>query len=160
MARSKFHAEVLTPEGEVFNGEVEMVSTKTVVGSIGILANHAPLMAMLDPTELRLYESESDIVRFAQGEGYVQVADNLALVIVEEAVDPETLDRAELEAKLDDARKARDAAEETLKRTDDSWSPRSLAAPEHRDESEAYRRAAANVKRFEAFLEIAGGGSE
>ena len=57
MARSKFKAEVLTPEGEVFNGEVEMVSTKTVVGSIGILANHAPLMAMLDPTELRLYES-------------------------------------------------------------------------------------------------------
>src|SRR5262249_12698360 len=113
-----------------------------------------------DPTELRLYESEDDIVRFAQGEGYVQVADNLALVIVEEAVDPGTLDSADLEAKLEDARSARDAAEETLKKTDESWSPRSLAGPEHRDESEAYRRADANVRRYEAFLHIARGGSD
>ncbi len=40
MARTKFRVEVLTPEGEVFNEEVEMVSTRTTVGSIGILANH------------------------------------------------------------------------------------------------------------------------
>ena len=60
MARTPFTAEVLTPEGEVFNDEVEMISTKTSVGSIGLLANHQPLLAMLDPTELRLYKSESD----------------------------------------------------------------------------------------------------
>ena len=42
----------------MFTDEVEMVSTRTTVGSIGILANHAPLLAMLDPTELRLYKSE------------------------------------------------------------------------------------------------------
>ena len=75
MAHTKFPVEVLTPEGEVFNDEVEMVSTKTAVGSIGVLANHAPLLAMLDPTELRLYQSESDVVRFAQAEGYLQVAE-------------------------------------------------------------------------------------
>ena len=55
MAHTKFGVEVLTPEGEAFNEEVEMVSTRTVIGSIGILANHEPLLAMLDPTELRLY---------------------------------------------------------------------------------------------------------
>ena len=54
MARTPFKVEVLTPEGEVFNDEVEMVSTRTGVGSLGILANHAPLMGMLEPTELRL----------------------------------------------------------------------------------------------------------
>ncbi len=59
MAHEKFRAEVLTPEGEVFNDEVEMVSTKTAVGSIGILAHHQPILAMLDPTELRLYRTES-----------------------------------------------------------------------------------------------------
>ena len=59
MARTKFPVEVLTPEGEVFNDEVEMVSTRTATGSIGILANHTPLLAMLDPTELRLYRSET-----------------------------------------------------------------------------------------------------
>ena len=65
MARTKFHVEVLTPEGEVFNDEVEMLSTRTSVGSIGVLANHTPLLGMLDPAELRLYRSETDIVRLA-----------------------------------------------------------------------------------------------
>src|SRR5438270_13637336 len=104
MARTKFRAEVLTPEGQVFDDEVEMVSTRTTVGSIGILANHAPLMAILDPTELRLYKSESEIVRFAQGEGYLQVVDNSALVLVEEAVESEQLDRSALESRLSGAR--------------------------------------------------------
>ena len=45
MARTKFRVEVLTPEGEVFNDEVEMVSTRTTVGSIGVLANHTPVLA-------------------------------------------------------------------------------------------------------------------
>ena len=55
MAHTKFQVEVLTPEGEVFNDEVEMVSTRTTLGLIGILAGHAPLLATLEPTELRLY---------------------------------------------------------------------------------------------------------
>ena len=53
MAHTKFKCQVLTPEGEAFNGEVEMVSTRTGVGSLGILANHAPLMGMLEPTDAR-----------------------------------------------------------------------------------------------------------
>lgn len=89
MARSKFPVEVLTPEGVVFDGEVEMVSTSTTSGSIGILAQHEPTLATLVPAELRLYRSESDIVRFQQGEGYLQFADNRALVLVQEATPAE-----------------------------------------------------------------------
>jgi F-type H+-transporting ATPase subunit epsilon len=85
MARSTFPVEVLTPEGEVFSEEVEMLSTRTSVGSIGILANHEPLLAMLEPAELRLYRSESEIVRLQQGKGYLQFAENRALVLVQEA---------------------------------------------------------------------------
>ena len=82
MARTPFTVEVLTPEGEVFNAEVEMLSTLTSVGSIGILANHQPLLAMLDPTELRLYKSESEVVRYAQGEGFLQMTGDRALETV------------------------------------------------------------------------------
>src|SRR6478672_452411 len=84
-----FHVEVLTPEGEVFNDDVEMISTRTTVGSIGILARHQPLLGMLDPTELRLYKTygdESSATRFAQGEGYVQVTGEHVLILVEDAV--------------------------------------------------------------------------
>ena len=132
MARTPFKVEVLTPEGEVFNDEVEMVSTKTTVGSIGLLANHQPLLAMLDPTELRLYKSESEIVRFAQGEGYLQVVDNRVLVLVEDAIPPDSMDRAAFESRLSDARKALESAEEG---------------------SEEHSRAEREVKRYEAFLE-------
>src|SRR3712207_8319995 len=48
-------------------------STRTGIGSIGVLANHQPLLALLEPTELRLYKSESDVERYAQGEGFLQV---------------------------------------------------------------------------------------
>ena len=85
MAHTKFQAEVLTPEGPVFSEEVEMLSTVTGTGSIGILANHEPVLATLKPTELRLYRSDSEIVRFNQSAGYLQFADNRALVLVEEA---------------------------------------------------------------------------
>jgi len=100
VARSTFTAEVLTPEGEVFNDEVEMVSTRTETGSIGILANHTPLLGMLAPTALRLYRSESDIVTLAQGEGYVQVSGNHVLVLVEDAIPASDLDAGDLREKL------------------------------------------------------------
>lgn len=133
MAHSKFPVEVLTPEGEVFSEEVEMLSTFTAVGSIGILANHEPLLARLEPTELRLYRSEGDIVRFAQAEGYLQFAENRALVLVEEAIAPEQIDRAALQAKLSDARKAAEGAEEG---------------------SEEQARGLRDAKRYEAFLAV------
>ena len=138
MARTPFPVEVLTPEGEAFNDEVEMLSTRTVVGSIGILANHQPLLAMLDPTELRLYKSDSDIVSFAQGEGYLQVSAGRALVLVEEALEPDSLDTSDLQERLKQAERDLEEAE---------------------DDSEAQRTAERQKRRIEAFLEIAEGGT-
>src|SRR5580704_17529152 len=112
MAHAKFPAEVLTPEGEVFSEEVEMLSTRTVVGSIGVLAAHEPVLALLEPSELRLYRSDTEIVRFAQAEAYLQFADNRALVLVEEAIAPEALDRATFESKLSQSRAVAERAQE------------------------------------------------
>ena len=117
MAHTKFEAEVLTPEGEVFNDEVEMVSTRTTTGSIGILANHAPVLAMLEPTELRLYKTESEVVRFAQGEGYLQVAGDRVMLLVEEAHPPSELDQGLLRERLQEAeRQLQEAGEDSERR--------------------------------------------
>jgi len=137
VARTKFPVEVLTPEGEVFNEEVEMVSTRTSSGTIGLLAGHEPLLARLEPAELRLYRSEGEIVRYAQAEGYVQMSENRALLLVEEALNLASLDAAALRERADAARAA------------------SQAAPEG---SEEEARAQRDLRRAEAFLEIAGGG--
>ncbi len=113
----KFRVEVLTPEGEVFADDVQMISTKTAVGSIGVLAHHVPLLAMLDPTELRLYRSDNDVVRFAQSEGYLQVAENRALLLVEEAHEPGALDAGDLRDRIQRAeRELEEAGEDTEKR--------------------------------------------
>jgi F-type H+-transporting ATPase subunit epsilon len=112
VAHTKFKCQVLTPEGEVFNDEVEMVSTRTGVGSLGILANHAPLMGMLEPTELRLYKTESDVQRYAQSEGYLQVVNNEVLLLVEEAVKPEDINSSDLEEKLRTCEQEAERAEE------------------------------------------------
>ena len=85
MARSAFPVEVLTPEGQVFAGEVQMLSTRTEVGEIGVLANHTPLLAMLAPADLRLHTGGGEVKHFAQGEGYIQVHSNHVLVLVEDA---------------------------------------------------------------------------
>ena len=137
MARTPFKVEVLTPEGEVFNDEVEMISTFTTVGSIGILAHHQPLLAMLDPTELRLYKSESEVVRFAQGEGFLQMTGDRALVLVDEIFSVDSLDAADLR--------------ERAKRADDELS-------KAEDGSEEARIAARDKRRYDAFLKLAESG--
>jgi F-type H+-transporting ATPase subunit epsilon len=133
MAHAKFPVEVLTPEGEVFNGEVEMISTRTTLGQIGILARHSPLLATLEPTELRLYTTETDILRFAQAEGYLQVGGNHALLLVEEARPVGDLDAAELRERLQTADQELEEAGEGTER---------------------YRVALRDKRRWERFLSL------
>ncbi|HEX3241607.1 MAG TPA: ATP synthase F1 subunit epsilon [Solirubrobacterales bacterium] len=133
---SKFEVEVLTPEGEVFNGEVRQVSTRTAGGEIGILANHAPLLAALRPAELRIHVSDSETVRYAQAHGWLQVFGNHARLLVEEAVSPEDLDASSLKEQLSDA-------ERRLSESEEGSGARARAQKDH--------------DRTEAFLAIAGG---
>jgi F-type H+-transporting ATPase subunit epsilon len=132
----KLDVEVLTPEGEVFEGEVQQVSTRTEVGEIGILANHAPLLAALQPTELRLHVSDSETKRYAQAHGWLQMFGNRARLLVEEAIAPEDLDAGALKEQLADA-------EQRLS--------------EHEEGSADFARAEKDRDRAEAFLAIAQG---
>jgi F-type H+-transporting ATPase subunit epsilon len=136
MAHTKFPVEVLTPEGEVFNDEVEMVSTRTTVGEIGVLANMSPVLAMLEPTELRLYKTEDEILRFAQSEGYMQVGHNHVLLLVQEAHQPDQLDVSDLRERLSAAESELEAAG---------------------DDTEKRRVAARDIRRWEAFIRVAEG---
>jgi F-type H+-transporting ATPase subunit epsilon len=127
--------EVLTPEGEVWSGEARQVSTRSEVGELGILANHAPLLAALQPTELRLHLSESETKRYAQAHGWLQVYGNRARLLLEEAIPPEDLDGGTLKEQLSDA-------ERRLSESDEG--------------SAEHARAQKDKDRAEAFLSIAG----
>jgi F-type H+-transporting ATPase subunit epsilon len=140
VARSPFPVEVLTPEGQVFAGEVEMLSTRTEVGEIGVLANHTPLLAMLQPSDLRLHLSDSEVKHYAQGEGYLQVHGNHALVLVEDCFEPEQINRSEQEERLR-------RAEEVLA---EAKTPADLT-------SGRAQQALRDKRRAETFLRIAAG---
>jgi F-type H+-transporting ATPase subunit epsilon len=131
-----FTVEVLTPEGEVFKGDVVQVSTRTAVGEIGILANHVPILAALEPAELRLHISESETERYAQAHGWLQVFANEALLLVEEAIPPDQLDPGALREQLSDAEQRLSEAEEG---------------------SASYERADKDRERAETFLAVAEG---
>lgn len=123
---STFTVEVLTPEGEVFNGEAVQISTRTVTGEIGILARHVPILAALKPHLLKVKVSESETREWAQSHGMLQVFGNHAQLLVEEAVEADKLDPAALEEQKADAEAriadqstgeaARDVAQRDLER--------------------------------------------
>jgi F-type H+-transporting ATPase subunit epsilon len=135
MAEHNVNVRVLTPEGEVFDGEVQQLSTRTAVGEIGILANHVPVLARLRPTELRLHMPDGEVRRWAQAEGWLQVFANRATVLVGEAIPPENLDGGELRGRIEDA-------EARLTESDQG--------------SGAWTQAQKDKERAEAFLEVAG----
>jgi F-type H+-transporting ATPase subunit epsilon len=135
MAEHELSVKVLTPEGEVFNGEVRQLNTRTAVGQIGILADHVPVLARLRPAELRLHMPGGEVQRWAQAEGWLQVFANRATVLVGEAIPPDRLDPAELRSRIDDA-------EARLRESDEGSGAHDLA---QRDKD-----------RAEAFLEVAG----
>jgi F-type H+-transporting ATPase subunit epsilon len=132
---SNLEARILTPEGEVFDGEVEQLSTRTAVGEIGILANHVPVLARLRPTELRLHMPDGEVRRWAQAEGWLQVFANRATVLVGEAVPPENLDEGELRGRIEDA---------------------DARLSESEEGSGAHTQAQREKERAEAFLGVAG----
>ncbi len=136
----KLQAQILTPEGKIYEGEAYQVSTRTVVGEVGVRARHAPMLARVVPHELRIYEDESDFggsqvgKRFASAEGWLEVFANKVTVLVGEAHDPDALDKADLQSKLDDAEQRLGEAEEG---------------------SAQYSTAELDKARAEAFLKIA-----
>jgi F-type H+-transporting ATPase subunit epsilon len=138
MAEHTLHAKVLTPEGAVFDGDVEQLSTRTAVGELGVLANHVPVLARLRPTELRLHMPGGEIQRWAQAEGWLQVFANQATVLVGEAIPPDQLDTESLRSRVQDAEQRLAEAEEG---------------------SGAYAQAEKDKERAEAFLEVAGSAS-
>jgi F-type H+-transporting ATPase subunit epsilon len=136
--RNTLDAQVLTPEGEVFSGDLEQLSTRTVVGEVGILARHAPMVARLVPAELRLHTPDGEVRRYAQGEGWLEVFANRARVLIAEAIPPDQLEAGDLRERLDEAEQRLQDAEEG---------------------SAAHELAEREKARVQAFLDIAEGSS-
>ena len=102
----KFSISLTTPDGAVFEDEVEMVIVPGAAGEIGVLARHAPLIALLKAGSTRIYANREteDVHVFATGPGFFTVQLDRAIALVDTAVDVREIDSATAEAHLEDAR--------------------------------------------------------
>jgi F-type H+-transporting ATPase subunit epsilon len=113
-----FDLSLVTPEGAAFEGEAEMLIVPGAAGEIGVLARHAPLVAMLRAGEIRI-KADGDWQTFAAGPGYCKVHQDRALVLVDDAVRAEDIDVEEARREVEEARaqlERADAGEEGIDR--------------------------------------------
>jgi F-type H+-transporting ATPase subunit epsilon len=109
-----FEVSLVTPEGAAFEGEVEMIVVPGEAGEIGVLARHAPLVAMLKAGSTRIYRKREpdDVVEFATGPGFFKVEQDRALALVDDAVDAKHIDPARAQEQLETARAELERAEQ------------------------------------------------
>jgi F-type H+-transporting ATPase subunit epsilon len=99
-----FSVSVVTPEGAAFEGDAEMLIVPGAAGEIGVLARHAPLVAMLNAGSTRVHLGDGEIRQFATGPGFFQVLEDRAIALVDAAVPAGEIDEAGARRELDEAR--------------------------------------------------------
>jgi F-type H+-transporting ATPase subunit epsilon len=98
-----FSVSVVTPEGAAFDGEAEMLIVPGAAGEIGVLARHAPLVAMLNAGSTRVHLGDGNVQEFATGPGFFQVLEDRAIALVDDAVQADDIDDARAQQQLDEA---------------------------------------------------------
>jgi F-type H+-transporting ATPase subunit epsilon len=98
-----FSVSVVTPEGAAFDGEAEMLIVPGAAGEIGVLARHAPLVALLKAGSTRVHTGDGQIQEFATGPGFFQVLEDRAIALVDAAVTADNIDAAAAQRQLEEA---------------------------------------------------------
>ena len=103
--RKTFDVSLVTPEGPAFEGEAEMLIVPGAAGEIGVLARHAPLVALLKAGSTRVYKDRQteDVMEFATGPGFFKVEQDRALALVDDAVDARHIDDDRARKQLEEA---------------------------------------------------------
>ena len=115
-----FTVSVVTPEGAAFEGDAEMLIVPGAAGEIGVLARHAPLVAMLKAGSTRLHIGNGEVQEYATGPGFFQVLEDRAIALVDDAVKADAIDDARAQQQLEEA-EAELARVEAGESTADRW---------------------------------------
>jgi len=103
-AHPKFDVAIVTPEGDAFRGEAELLIVPGAAGEIGILARHAPLVASLKAGSTRVHLGSGEVLEFATGPGFFKVELDRAIELVDDAVDVKHIDDARAREQLETAK--------------------------------------------------------
>jgi F-type H+-transporting ATPase subunit epsilon len=103
-ARRTFAVSLVTPDGPVFEDEAQMLIVPGASGEIGVLARHAPLVAMLKAGSTRIHVTETEVREFATGAGFFKVEQDRAIALVDDAVSAREIDSDRARRQLEEAR--------------------------------------------------------
>jgi F-type H+-transporting ATPase subunit epsilon len=110
------HFSLVSPERELFSGDVKQVDAPGVEGEFGVLPSHAPFMTVLKPGVVRIYEASGMTPVFVRG-GFADVTPAGLTILAEEAVRLSDVDAAQIDAELAKARSdAADPGDETRRK--------------------------------------------
>jgi F-type H+-transporting ATPase subunit epsilon len=98
-----FSVSVVTPEGAAFEGDAEMIIVPGAAGEIGVLARHAPLVALLKAGSTRVHLEDGSVEEFATGYGFFQVLEDRAIALVDDALKADDIDDARVQRRLEEA---------------------------------------------------------
>ena len=93
---------VITPEKVIYDGEADLVVVRIADGDIGVMRDHAPIVSTVEPREVRITQDDEKYV-FATSDGFFKMSENLAQILVEEAVPPDEIDVEEAESRVEEA---------------------------------------------------------
>jgi len=103
-----FQAQILTPEGSLFEGEVEGVQVPGKSGNFLMLFNHAPIVSTLGVGPVVIKKPDNSEIVYAVNGGFVEMNDNHMTLLAEKAEES-------TEINVEEAKKLREDAKERLK---------------------------------------------
>ncbi|MFU8812831.1 MAG: ATP synthase F1 subunit epsilon [Balneolaceae bacterium] len=106
MSDKTFYAQLLTPNGALFEGDVTIVDVPGSEGRFEILYNHSPIVSTLGIGRIEITTEENKTLRYAVSGGFLEGSDNRITILAEEAVEASTIDLDEVKAAREQAKKA------------------------------------------------------
>ncbi|MCC7331007.1 MAG: ATP synthase F1 subunit epsilon [Flavobacteriales bacterium] len=77
------HLEIITPEKNIYKGEVSLINLPGSDGSFGILTNHAPIISTLKQGTIKIVESNNSEKTFEVKGGVIEMNNNKIIVLAE-----------------------------------------------------------------------------
>ncbi|MCX8123475.1 MAG: ATP synthase F1 subunit epsilon [Spirochaetes bacterium] len=95
----KLNCSVLTPERQIYEGQVDFAVVQAYDGEMGFLYNHAPLISELGTGEIRLRSGDSTEYFYVDG-GFVEIKNNYLIILAQEAISKQELKPEQIESKI------------------------------------------------------------
>src|SRR5512137_2935735 len=94
MEDKRFRLEIITPKRTVFSSDVVSFSAPGVMGGFQVLHSHAAMMSSLTVGEIKVVEPDGTEFRYATSGGFVEVRNNVVIVLAETAERADEIDSA------------------------------------------------------------------